>query len=260
TYEIDKAEQQVNLLRQEQELAELRQQQQIAVISGGAALFLVLAGFFFWRYRTKQHLREANLRTRIAADLHDDVGSLLTQISLQGSLLEEDVYNAEERKKQLSQLGVASRRAVQQMSDVVWAVDARNDGFSQLLNRMRDYAFELLSTAGIEIDFDAPASLPDLPNSTELRQNLYFIFKEALHNTVKHSNATQVQIRLQIEKGRIKLEIKDNGNGKEGVRLTGQGLRNMQMRAEAVGGKITFVSEQGFGVRLTVPVNSMNML
>jgi signal transduction histidine kinase len=255
-YEVDQAEQRVRLLQQDQELARLRRQQEWA---GGLGLFALTLGAGGWgltRYRRRQRGREDALRTRLAADLHDDVGSLLTQISLESSWLKAGTRSPAQLTQHLDHLAEASRRAVQQLSDVVWGIDARNDATGPLLERLRDHAHETLSVAGLDIDFAADPALADLALPLLVRQNLYLIYKEALHNAVKHAQATQVTVRLWPEANALLLLVQDNGRGYTGTgRPGGQGRRNMEARAAACGGSLAFeAAGPGFGVRLRLPV------
>jgi signal transduction histidine kinase len=255
-YEVGQAEQRVRLLQQDQELARLRRQREWA---GGAALLLLAAGATgagVLRYRRRQREQEAALRTRLAADLHDDVGSLLTQISLESAWLRSSRRSPEQLLSHLDHLANASRRAVQQLSDVVWGIDARNDSTGRVLEHMRDHAHEVLSIANLEIDFAAEPGVANLTLPQLTRHNLYLIYKEALHNVVKHARATLVTVRLRHTAGQLELQVLDDGCGYTGPgRPGGQGLRNMQARAEAVGGSASYEPQQpGFGVVVRLPL------
>ncbi|MBG8552198.1 tetratricopeptide repeat-containing sensor histidine kinase [Hymenobacter guriensis] len=256
SYEVAQAEQEVVMLRQEQELARLRRQRELAGAGGLLALALGAGGVGLAQYRRRARHREAALRTRLAADLHDDVGSLLTQISLESSWLQTSRRTPEQLATHLQHLSEASRRAVQQLSDVVWGIDARNDATSPLLERMRDHAHEVLSVANLEVDFAADASLAGAALPGLLRQNLYLIYKEALHNVVKHARATLVTVRLQLQDGYLSLRVQDDGQGYDGPgRVGGQGLTNMQARALACGGSVLFERGlPGLAVVVRLPV------
>ena len=259
--------QQNRLQVQTQELARLRGQRQLIGLGALMLLLLLLAGGALWQYRRRQAQRDAQLRSQIAADLHDDVGSLLSQISLQSSLLQEGLVDAAGQRQQLGQLSEASRSAVRQLNDVVWNLDAHNDALPQLLDRLRDYAHEVLAPAGIEVAVEAPATLPDLRLSLLLRRNFYFIYKEALHNVLKHATGTpRVQVKLALEASRLLLEISNeaapalvpaNGHAAPAhQRRSGHGLRNIGQRAVAVGGIAVCgpLPEGGFCVRVQLPV------
>jgi hypothetical protein len=165
-YETEQAEHKVALLTQQQEVASLRQQRTaIAGIAGALLLLGAGAAMLAW-YRRRQRQREIALRQRLAADLHDDVGSLLTQVALEGALLRHEQPTAPQLVR-VNRLVTASQQAVRQLRDVVWSVDAQNDSFPALLDRLRDHAHEVLSLAGVEVDFFADPDLPAEPLSLE---------------------------------------------------------------------------------------------
>lgn len=252
-YDTERAEQQVLLLEKDRALSRIRQQGALAAL---ALAGLLLAGLGTWAYRRRQATRDAALRTRLAADLHDDVGGLLTQISLESALLEEGQYAPAQQQARLGRVAEASRRAARQMRDVVWSVDARNDTFASLLDQMHEYAHEVLAPTGTELSFDTDPSLKARPLRPLTRQSLYLIFKEALHNVAKHAQASEVRVSLRPAAAGLRLEVRDNGRGGPGGEpAASHGLRNMRMRAEAVGGTLHYDSAgPGFGVVALLPV------
>ncbi|WP_175470837.1 tetratricopeptide repeat-containing sensor histidine kinase [Hymenobacter psychrophilus] len=254
-------------LSQQRELERLRTQRNMLLLSGLLVLAVLVGGGLLWRYR-RQQARETALRTRLAANLHHDVGTLLSQISLQSSQLQEGLADATSQREQLGQISEASRSAIRQLNDVVWSLDAHNDHLPDLLARMRDYAHDVLGNAGLEVVFEAPASLPQQRLPVLLRRNLYLIYKEALHNVLKHARAaTRVTIELRIlDSGRLVLSISDDGQTEvvpvpESAlpyhRRTAHGLRNISQRAAAVGGEATAGSGPGgFRLRVQIPLSS----
>ncbi|MDO7873715.1 tetratricopeptide repeat protein [Hymenobacter sp. ASUV-10] len=272
-FETDRAEQQVALLTartqvqaDQQELERLRYQRQLLGLAGTLLLLLLLGGTALWYVRRRQARREEALRNRLAADLHDDVGTLLSQISLQSGLLQEGLADPAAQRQHLSQITEASRSAVRQLNDVVWSLDAHNDNLQQLADRLRDYAYEVLEPTGAQVQVEVPEHLPALTLPVLLRRNLYLIYKESLHNILKHAaTATHIHIRLQLQGSLLRLTIDDNapslvladGEISRPARRSGHGLRNMQARAEAIGGQLTSAPHPdgaGFGVQLRVPM------
>jgi signal transduction histidine kinase len=254
---------QIRLLRQRArlqvqalELERLRNRQQVAGLGGLVAVVLAGAGGLLWRSRRREAQRQEALRTRIAADLHDEVGSMLTQISMQSTLLREGRYAPAQQQAYLDQMSDASRRAARQMSDVVWSIDARYDSAASLLDRLRDHAHEVLPPAGLELDFRADAAISAAVVPLATRQALYYIYKEALHNVVKHAHAQQVQVRLRLVGHQLELKIRDDGQGTIAAsRPGGQGLPNMRMRAQAVGGAVQLdTSGPGLGLVVRLPL------
>lgn len=235
--EIDLLQQRARLQHQRQELDRLRYRQQVAGLGALVALVLALGAALLWRYRRREAQRLLALRTRIAADLHDEVGSILTQISMQSTVLREGSSAPAQQQAYLDQMAEASRQAARQLNDAVWSIDARHDSMASLLDRLRDHAYEVLPPTGIELLFSADPALLTLTVPLATRQALYFVYKEALHNVVKHARgARQVQVRLRRLGAHLHLEVCDDGTAPLLPRPGGQGLRNMQMRAAAVGG------------------------
>ena len=248
--------QRARLQGQQQELVRLRYRQQLGALGALAGLVLALSLGALWRARRHERHRQEALRTRIAADLHDEVGSILTQISMQSTLLREGSYPPAQQQAYLDQMAEASRRAARQMSDAVWSIDARYDSATSLLDRLRDHAHEVLSAAGLESDFRTDPSLATVAVPLATRQALYSIYKEALHNVVKHAQARQVQVRLRRLGRLLELEVRDDGRGlPPQARAGGQGLANMRMRAAAVGGSVALDSTgTGTGVVVRLPL------
>ncbi len=235
--------QQAYLQSQQQELTRLRYHQQVLALAGLGSVVLAISTYMFWRYRRRERRRHEALRTRIAADLHDEVGSMLTQISMQSTLLREGHYAPAQQQAYLDQMSETSRRAARQMNDAVWSIDSRYDSAVSLLDRLRDHAHEVLPPAGLELDFEADASLATTVVPLATRQALYYIYKEALHNVVKHAQAQLVQVRIRLQGRQLELEVRDDGRGLPAAgRPGGQGLPNMRMRTQTVGGVLTFLA------------------
>lgn len=206
------------------------------------------------RYIQKMKKRVAieQLRTKISADLHDDVGSVLTGLAMQSELIERQV--PEKNKEQLRKISLLSRAAMLQMRDAVWAMDASKDNWASLIDRIKEFAGESLLAKNINYTLH----LDDIQLTEELtgaiRQNLYLITKEAIANILKHSNASEVHITLAKSHKSIKLNINDDG-----VILTntsspsGLGLNNMRRRASQLGGTIDFKQDNGFKILVHIP-------
>ncbi|MDO7877564.1 histidine kinase [Hymenobacter sp. ASUV-10] len=216
----------------------------------GAALLLLGAGALVQQLRTRRALREARLRTRIAADLHDEVGALLTRVSMRAELLHEAAPAA---TPGVDALLADSRTALATMRDVVWSIDAGADTVGALLDRLRDHLEHAAEPAGLRTTL-AVAGLPDaLPLPPQLRQHLYLLAKEAITNAVRHAHeATELRVALRREGRRLTLTVTDDGQpGRVGT--GGLGLRSMQQRAAAVGGVLTAgPTGHGWEVRLVV--------
>ena len=219
-------------------------------------VLLLIAGFLYivYRYRTNRLLEIERIRIRIASDLHDDIGSTLSKISLYSDLVRNDP-GQKTSGNLITEIGTLSRDMVRTMNDAVWSIDARNDSLENLIDRMRDFAVSIHRAKGtlIRFDFDKFDKGKTLP--ADIRQNLYLIFKEAMNNIAKHAHATEVDVSLKNNNGLLSLIVKDNGKGFDDG-SHGHGLRNMKMRAARIGGTLEVVNDRGVTVQLNVSVPS----
>jgi ligand-binding sensor domain-containing protein/two-component sensor histidine kinase len=215
-------------------------------------MLLIFTGILYWLYRikVKRILELERLRIKIASDLHDDIGSALTRISLESELLKSNA-DSEERKNAIQSIGTMSRDIITSMSDVVWSIDSRNDSVEDLINRMKDFAFQIFSPKNVQVFFETNNLNLQKKLKVDIRQNIYLIFKEAVNNAAKYSDSDNIKVILKNDDGKFIMIINDPGTTFSEQKLTGHGLRNMQMRAERIRGKIEFVKEDGFKVVFT---------
>ncbi|MBI4548079.1 MAG: hypothetical protein HY707_08870 [Ignavibacteriae bacterium] len=213
-----------------------------------------LAFLTFWiihHSRIAKILVMERIRTRIASDLHDEVGSTLTKISLQSELLQAGTDGGS-LNESLKKIGSMSRELVTTMSDIVWSIDARNDKLGDLIDRMMDFALSVLSPKQIECHFDCKGLELQKKLPVEIRQNIYLIFKEAINNIAKYAEASTVDIQLSNADGVFTMLIADNGKGLiQQTKLTGHGIKNMKMRARLINAEIEMLSKEGLKIILT---------
>ena len=214
-------------------------------------VFLVLLLVVLVRKYEIYHIKKLEkLRLRIARDLHDELGSVLTGIAIRSELINE---NIEEHKRNefLKEMTIQSRAAVDTLSDLVWAIDARNNSLQNLTDRMHNVLYQLLSPQNIEFTFKCFDS-KKMELNQEHRQHVFLIYKEAITNIIKHSNATQVNISITKQKYNLKLTVEDNGTKFiENINnLNGNGLQNIKARTEKIKGEIKFTHDNGFKVTL----------
>jgi len=210
-------------------------------------------GFALLRYRYQQRLALEQMRTRIASDLHDEVGSSLSHLNfLVGAF---DMENSPETTaKAIEKSKELMRKTASNIRDVVWAIDARRDKTGDLLDRMEDFAFDMFSVKNIACRFQTDGVNREAVLNPFVRQNIFLVFKEAVNNIAKHSNATEVNISLSQTGASLELTVADNGkSASPGKPSTGLGLENMQMRAKRIGGSLAIEnSGTGWTVRLRV--------
>jgi signal transduction histidine kinase len=155
-------------------------------------------------------------------------------------------------------MGGASRNMIDTMNDIVWSVNPKNDQFENILQRMKYFSGELLSGKNILLQFNADEKLKSVKLSMDKRKNFYLIFKEALNNACKYSKAKQVSVNIADEAGKLMMMIKDDGIGFDENNIhAGNGLKNMQARAEEMNARLNIQSKlnEGTKIELVMQVN-----
>ncbi len=224
-----------------------------------AALALVTTVLVAWRLlraryrrrllRAQQAQALAQERTRIAQDLHDEMGAGLTEISLLGDLATTEAHGPT-RTENISLLTQRARALVTKLDEIVWAVNPRHDRLEAVSDFFGSYAQQFLRPAGIACALEVAEALPELPLEARVRHQLFLAFKEALTNLVRHSGATQARLRIAVEAGGLTISVSDNGRGlkAEGAAGLHDGLRSMCARLEKLGGACEVASPAGGGV------------
>jgi signal transduction histidine kinase len=163
----------------------------------------------------------------------------------------------EEVMRILTKISETSQKTLDSISDIVWTVNPKNDLMEDLFMRMRLHTSEILETQSISYEFNADRETENIKMTMERRKNIYLIFKESVNNIAKYSKCTHVLINAELNNGNVELEITDNGIGfHEGdVADSGNGLKNMKLRASQIKGKISIESKPGEGttIRLIFP-------
>jgi ligand-binding sensor domain-containing protein/signal transduction histidine kinase len=221
-----------------------------AVSTLGAA-GLVLFGLH--RARMNRLLGLERIRRQVALDLHDDIGSGLAQITVLNEVAKRDA--APSVAGLLDESAGVARRMRDSMSDIVWAVDPRRDTLSDLVQRMRQAAFDVLQPQGLRVTFSAPEDrvLVGVALAPDRRKHLLLILKEAITNIARHAGASSVQIVLSLEHRRLRLRVTDDGHGFDtSASAQGTGLHSFRTRAGEIGGKVSIVSSPGGGTTLDV--------
>jgi ligand-binding sensor domain-containing protein/signal transduction histidine kinase len=199
-------------------------------------------------------------RSRIARDIHDQLGASLTQVSLLGELVESDKDFPDEVEAHARQISQTARDTTRTLDEIVWTVNPSNDTLDGLINYVCKYAQEYLAVAGLRFRMEVPTELPGIVIPPDVRHNVFLASKEAITNIVRHAQASAVWIRLRLDAASFILEIDDDGRGLAGLdekaARTRNGLRNMRKRMEDIGGSFTIApaAEGGTGVRLGAPL------
>lgn len=219
---------------------------------------IVLAlGIAAYRARVRHLLAVERLRLRIASDLHDDVGSQLASVAITSDVLRAQDHLTDADRAELKQMGAHVRQITKTLRDIVWFVDPEHDRPEALLWKLKNEAATLLGDHEHRIDHPPPAQLALVEEfDPRVRRNLFLIFKEALHNIVRHAEADTVCINLRRSDHALVLTIVDDGIGFDASAVEpGRGLTNMRRRAARIGAEIEWVQppEGGTTLRLTLP-------
>jgi signal transduction histidine kinase len=208
------------------------------------------------RQRVEQQHAMEQERARIAQDLHDELGSSLTEITMLGIRARALATPLETRGKQVEQMSDKARQMVTALDEIVWAMNPTHDSLASMVSYFSLYAERFLGLANIAWRLEGPFKPDDHAVDSRHRHQLFLAFKEALTNIVRHSGATEVRLNIEIEQGHIRLTIIDNGRGWAGASAEGMdGVNNMRARLEKLGGRFEVTSKTGEGttVRFELP-------
>ncbi|HET6769195.1 MAG TPA: triple tyrosine motif-containing protein, partial [Chitinophagaceae bacterium] len=232
------------------------------------SLFLVVlfAGWLFLKWYSNEKMKKQKReleklqaiekeRTRIATDMHDDLGAGLSRIKFLSETIGIKKQRQESFEEDIGKIREYSHEMIDKMGEIVWALNEKNDSLSDLLSYTRSYAVEYLSQNGIACTVRAPEFFPTTFVSGEFRRNVYLTVKEALHNIVKHAQASSVIIIVDIN-SKLKIEIQDNGKGfdKNRIREFSNGLSNMESRINGINGKFEILNGLGTTIRIMIPL------
>ncbi|OUJ73854.1 hypothetical protein BXP70_12845 [Hymenobacter crusticola] len=230
-------------------------------VLGSWGVFGVL--FFAYRVRVRQLLAMERVRHGIARDLHDDMGSTLSSISILSQLARDHQQHQrpEQASHLLEQIGDSSRRMLDAMDDIVWAINPAHDSLDDVTARMRRFASEVLESRGIDFSFRVAPSVQGLRLDMQARREFFLLFKEAVNNLAKYAQAKEAAINLLYERNRLILKVEDDGVGFDPnapARGGGNGMVNMQARAAVLKGTLTIQTAPGQGtkIELSIPLDS----
>jgi signal transduction histidine kinase len=220
------------------------------------------------KIEAEKEISEQKIRTRIASDLHDEIASNLSSISMFSKIVQEEIeknlptdwQNIEAVSQFLERISTISRESINSIRDIIWAIDSKPETIYDLILKLRDTYVSIFLAKGITFNFDIPLKekLPLINLSPEQRRNLWFILKEALNNAVKHSSCRELSLFLQAEeKDTINVEIKDDGKGFDtSSNHKGKGIGIMKKRAENIGAdfEITSCKDKGSILKLHLKI------
>ncbi|MDZ4752366.1 MAG: two-component regulator propeller domain-containing protein [Flavobacteriales bacterium] len=211
--------------------------------------------YFAIRYRIQQKKNLEEVRNKIARDLHDDIGSALGSISFYSQTAIKNIHsnNSENASMILEKMGATSREMIENMHDIVWAVNPSNDSPVELIERMNRFAKDICASNNIALAFDFSNFDLNQTFSMKVRKNVFLIFKESVYNSVKHSGLTKLKIRISSTgKKNNLLEVSDDGKGFDlnSPKHKGNGIRNISQRTHEIKGSFQLKSAIGNGTCL----------
>ncbi len=215
---------------------------------------------YYRRKLEKQRLAAENIqaiekeRTRIATDMHDDFGASLSRIKFISEKMQLMQSDNPSLTNDLTKISVYSDQMAEKMNEIVWALNQRYDSIEDLVSFCRSYASEYLQDKGITLHFSTDGTTEKMLKG-ETRRNVFLVIKEALHNIVKHAEATVVDIHFS-QTNLLKVSINDNGKGfnSDSIHAFANGLENMKKRMSDVGGELKITSETGTQISISVPI------
>ena len=219
--------------------------------------FLLALGIYaVHRLRVNKLLAVEKLRNRVARDLHDDMGSTLSTINILSSMAKSRIHvDPVKTTEYLGKISDNSQRMMEAMDDIVWSIKPSNDSMQKIAARMREFATNVLEAKEIELDFRVDEAVFDVKLNMEARRDFFLIFKEAVNNAAKYSQASMVTVQIGLHNNRLVLVVEDDGIGFDPEQADGgNGMGNMQKRADAMQGRLHILSKPGGGAKVTVNI------
>lgn len=233
-----------------------------------AALSILFLTQQAYRFRVARLIELERVRTRIATDLHDEIGAGLSRVAVLSEVVRRQAGGANaDWGQMLSNIAETSRTMIDAMSDIVWSIDPRQDDLLSLVTRVRQFASDILETQGIACTFRMPRQFENRRLAPDPRRHLYLILKEAITNAARHASCTSVCLTLTAVGSQVLVEIQDNGHGfpletanpPQG-RMGGNGLANMRTRTAALGGEFSILSRPDVGTQIILRFPLQNIL
>lgn len=252
-YESEKKETQIKLLNEETQNANF--QRNTFLFGGILAILLASLAIFSIsnRNKLKRFEEEQRLRNRIAADLHDEIGSTLSSISILSEIVAFQQKKGEFKPEIMQQVSNDAREVIEKMDDIIWTINPSNDAFYNLETRLKTFAIPLFESKDIDFKFDFDAELEKIKIGMGKRRDIYLILKEAINNLVKYSQCKNALISGKIEAKSLIMSVKDDGIGFDtNAKTVRNGQRNIKMRAEKIGANLVVNSEIGSGTEVTL--------
>ena len=218
---------------------------------------LVLIGWLLYKYRIRQLKKTYEMRSGIAKDLHDEIGSTLSNINILNELARRNQENPAKSNEYLNKAGEDIQRISESLGDIVWNINPRYDDLQNLFVRMKRYASDMMDGKNISYELSFPEEAANLSLSMGRRRDFYLIFKEAINNLVKYSKATEAKVIIETEGKKMRMTITDNGIGFDSSQPQyGNGINNMRQRAGTWKDQLEIKSVPGKGTEVMLEMNT----
>lgn len=196
-------------------------------------------------------------RLNISKDMHDEIGSGLTHIAMVSELMSMQRKSGEELHRDVQTISETSRKLIENMSDIVWAINPKNESLENLIAYIREQTTRYFEPFDVNYIIDIDSNIPDRRLTNLQRRNLFLVTKESLNNALKHASPKEVKLSIHVDENLLKFYIEDNGRGfdSEKIRKTANGLKNMRSRMEQIGGSFEIENlHPGTRVSYTMPL------
>ncbi|GAA4405777.1 hypothetical protein GCM10023187_24530 [Nibrella viscosa] len=215
-------------------------------------LVVTAAGYAVYRNREAQRQKLEGIRNRIATDLHDDMGSTLSSIRIFSDVVQQQIQPVRpEAVPILQRISTSATTLSESMQDIIWTIQTKYDSLEDVVTRMREFGLKMAEARDIRFMMDVSDKFHSTRLNVEQRRNLYLIFKESLNNAVKYADCTTINVFLTVVGKHLKLVIEDNGRGFDPKTVRqGNGLQNLQKRANEIKGQLTLQAAPGAGTRI----------
>ena len=273
-YQTEKQKGQITGLKQNEQINSLKIARQELLIQkrNYQILFTVLvmmifisSGYLYYhkqKVKQKREQRKAillaktNERSRIAKDVHDDIGSGLSKITLMAGIVSHKMQANGVEVREINNITQISKDLVENMRDLIWVLNPQNATLDNLVARIREYCFDYLEGLSVKSDLNIQDEIPQIRISQEVQRNIFLTIKEALHNCIKHADCHQIFIELIYKNDLLTFHIKDSGKGFEmnELKKNGNGLRNMQQRMQTIGATLKVNSILGEGTSVKTEI------
>jgi signal transduction histidine kinase len=263
-YEFDKKNDEIKLLSTENKLQteigkQQKQRKQLAY--AGIGMILLGGGYVFYRFRKKKAAQSkqamANERLRISQELHDEVGATLSGIAMYSHLAKEQIKNVQTGaiENSLNIIQSNASEMVNKLNDIVWLINPGQDSLQKLMQRLEDYAVQIAAVKNIRVKSNLNGHHTENILPAETRRNIYLLFKEAINNAVKYSEASLLELAIHQNSNLLEIMISDNGKGfdMDTIKL-GNGLNNMQKRANELDADFNIYSKINAGCQISLKI------